>query len=73
MFGIARRTGTPSERCRSICAVGTAAATESTVCSGVSSPPTSPSSTSKSCGLTAITMKDAPLTASAFASVVSTP
>ena len=33
-FGIARTTGTPSARRASICAVGIAAATESTVCSG---------------------------------------
>ena len=73
VFGIARSTGTPSVRCFSICAVGIAAATESTVWSGESSPPISPSSTSKSCGLTAITMNAAPATASAFESVVSTP
>jgi hypothetical protein len=72
-FGIARRTGTPSVRRASICEVGIAAATESTVWSAVRSPPTSPSSTSKSCGLTAITMNPAPETASAFESVVSTP
>ena len=34
VFGIARTTGTPSATCRSILAVGIAAATESTVCSG---------------------------------------
>ena len=31
VFGIARRTGTPAERWRSICDVGIAAAIESTV------------------------------------------
>ena len=70
VFGIARSTGTPSFRCFSICAVGIAAATESTVWSDEMIPPTSPSSTSKSCGLTAITMKAAPETASLFESVV---
>ena len=54
VFGIARTTGTPSASRRSIAAVGIAAATESTVCSGVSSPPISPSKASMSCGLTEI-------------------
>src|SRR5262245_14551444 len=73
VFGIARSTGTPSERCFSIWAVGIAAATERTVCSAVRRLPTSPSRTSKSCGLTAMTTKPAPETASVFESVVSTP
>ena len=47
-------------RRRSIAAVGIAAAIESTVCSGVSRPPISPSSVSMSCGLTAITTSAAP-------------
>ena len=47
--------------------------TDSTVCSGVSSPPISPSSTSKSCGFTASTTTPAPRTASGFESVACTP
>ena len=58
---------------RSIAAVGTAAAIERTTWSGESSPPISPSSTSKSCGLTAITTTPAPVTASAFERVAVTP
>src|SRR5262249_32988861 len=72
-FGIARTTGTPFARRASICDVGIAAATESTVCSGVINPPTSPSRTSKSCGFTAITIKPASPTALALSSVPSTP
>src|SRR6185437_4835841 len=44
-----------------------------TVCSGSSRPPISPSSTSKSWGLTAITTSAAPAIASAFESVAVTP
>src|SRR5689334_1347125 len=72
-FGIARTTGTPGARRASICAVVIAAATERTVCSVVSSPPISPSRTSKSCGLTATTTRPAPATASALESVDRTP
>src|SRR5580765_4631401 len=72
-FGIARTTGTPSAIWRSIAAVGIAAATESTVCSGVRTPPISPSRASKSCGLTAITTSAASVTASAFESVTRMP
>ena len=54
-FGIARTTGTPGAMRASTCAVGIAAAMESTVCSGVSSGPTSASSASMSCGFTATT------------------
>src|SRR5436189_3884705 len=72
-FGIARTTGTPGAIRPSIAEVGIAAATESTVCSGVSRPPISPSRASKSCGLTAITTSAAPATASAFDVVASTP
>src|SRR5580765_3156339 len=72
-FGIARTTGTPSAIWRSIAAVGIAAATESTVCSGVRTPPISPSNVSKSCGLTAMTTSAAPATASAFESVTRMP
>ena len=50
-----------------------AAATERTVCSGVSAGPISPSSVSKSWGLTATTTSPAPETASALESVASTP
>src|SRR5580765_1389265 len=72
-FGIARTTGTPSATWRSIAAVGIAAATESTVCSGVSTPPISPRRASKSCGLTAITTSAEPATADALSSVTSIP
>src|SRR6266542_675792 len=72
-LGMARTTGTPSVIRPSIAEVGIAAATDSTVCSGVSRPPTSPSSTSKSCGLTEITTSVAPATASAFDVVARTP
>src|SRR5579884_4412403 len=72
-FGIARTTGTPSARCRSIVAVGIAAATESTVCAGVSRWPISPSSVSMSCGFTASTTTSAPLIAAALSVVASTP
>src|SRR4051795_89141 len=72
-FGIARTPGTPSAICRSIAAVGIAATTESTVCSGVRTPPISPSNVWKSCGLTAITTSVAPATASVFESVTSIP
>src|SRR5438034_915120 len=65
-FGIERTTGTPEPIRLSIADVGIAAATDSTVCSGVSRPPISPSRTSKSCGLTAITTSAAPAIASAF-------
>ena len=41
VFGIARTTGTPSASCASIAAVEMAAATESTVCFGVSDEPIS--------------------------------
>ena len=73
VFGIARTTGTPAASCRSIAAVGIAAAIESTVCSGGSRPPTSPSSASMSCGLTAMTTSAAPAAASAFESVAAMP
>src|SRR4051794_10880451 len=72
-FGIARTTGTSAAICRSITAVGIAAATESTVCRGASSWPSSASSASMSWGLTAITTTSAPRTASALAVVASTP
>ena len=73
VFGIARTTGTPLPRWRSIVAVGIAAAIESTVCSGWISGPISPSSASMSCGLTAITTSAAPAAASAFERVTSIP
>src|SRR5439155_11160837 len=60
-------------RCRSIVAVVIAAATESTVCAGVSRWPISPSSVSMSCGLTATTTTSAPLIAAALSVVASTP
>src|SRR5581483_8548349 len=72
-FGIARTTGTPSASRASIRAVRIAAATDSTVWSGLSSGPISPSSGSKSCGLTASTTRPAPAAASPFASVASIP
>ncbi len=72
-FGIARTTGTPSASRDSICAVGIAAATESTVCSLETDGAISPSSAGKSWGLTASTMMSAPATASPFDSVASTP
>ena len=72
-FGIARTTGTPAAMPASIRAVRIAAATERTVCSGVSSGPISPSSVSMSCGFTAITTSPAPATASPFESVASIP
>src|SRR6266508_3966503 len=72
-LGMARTTGTPCDTRRSIAAVGMAAATDSTVCSGESSDPISPSSVSKSWGLTAITTTPAPATASVFESVASMP
>src|SRR5829696_5542546 len=64
VFGIARRTGTPGGTRSSIADVGTAAAIESTVWSVDRIPPISPSSGSKSCGLTAMTTIPAPATAS---------
>ena len=73
VFGIARTTGTPSPRWRSIAAVGIAAAIERTVCSGWISGPISPSSVSMSCGLTAITTSAAPAAASEFESVTCMP
>ncbi len=73
VFGIARTTGTLSVRCRSIAAVGIAAAIVSTVCSGWISGPISPRRVSMSCGLTAITTRAAPATASAFDRVASMP
>src|SRR4051812_33791714 len=72
-FGIARTTGTLGPRCFSIVAVVIAAATEITVCSAVSRCPTSPSRISMSCGLTASTTTSAPLIASGFDVVASTP
>jgi hypothetical protein len=72
-FGIARTTGTPGAIRPSIAEVGIAAATERTVCSGVSSPPISPSSPSKSWGFTAMTTSVEPATASAFDVVARTP
>ena len=61
-------TGTPGARCPlDHEAVGIAAATERTVCSGCDPEwPTSPSRASMSCGLTAITTSAAPATASSF-------
>ena len=73
VFGIARTTGTPGARCRSSAAVGIAAAIESTVCSGCTSVPISPSRVSMSCGFTAITTRAAPAAASAFERVAATP
>src|SRR5438552_6721868 len=72
-FGIARQTGTSGASRASIRAVGTAAATDNTVCSSESSPPISPSSESMSCGFTVMTTSAAPTTASAFERVASTP
>src|SRR6266545_1711285 len=72
-LGMARTTGTPCATRLSIAAVGMAAATDSTVCSGESDEPISASSVSKSWGLTAITTTPAPATASAFESVASIP
>src|SRR5581483_7182038 len=72
-FGIARTTGTSAARCRSIAAVGIAAATDSTVCVPSSRWPTSPRSVSRSCGLTASTTTSAPLIAAALSVVASTP
>ncbi len=72
-FGIARTTGTPEAKWRSIAAVGIAAAIESTVCSGWISGPISPSSVSMSWGLTATTTSAAPAAASAFDSVTAIP
>jgi hypothetical protein len=46
---------------------------ESTVCSGATRPPTSPSSVSMSCGFTASTTSAEPATAWAFDRVASTP
>ena len=73
VFGIARTTGTPAESRLSMRAVGIAAATDSTVCSGRTSVPISPSRPSMSCGFTAITISAAPAAASWFESVASTP
>ena len=67
-FGIERTTGTPGAILLSMLEVGIAAATESTVCSGVRTLPISPRSVLKSCGLTAITTSSAPETASVFES-----
>ena len=50
-------------------AVGIAAAMERTVCSGPTAGAMSPSSTSMSCGFTAMTTSEAPATASALDSV----
>src|SRR5215212_8388403 len=72
-FGIARTTGTPSATSRSMTPVGIAAAIDSTVCRGERTWPTSASSASMSCGLTAITTTSASRTASAFAVVASMP
>jgi hypothetical protein len=52
---------------------GIAAAIDSTVCPGSTTGPMSESKAPMSWGLTAITMTSAPLTASAFESVVSIP
>ena len=68
-FGIARTTGTPAAIRLSIRAVGIAAATERTVCSGESCGPISPSNDSMSCGFTATTTSPAPAAASPFESV----
>src|SRR5829696_2064051 len=73
VFGIARRTGTPGATRSSIADVGTAAAIESTVWSVDRIPPISPSSGSKSCGLTAMTTIPAPATASVFEVVTRMP
>ena len=72
-FGIARTTGISPARWRSIVAVGMAAATESTVCSGDTWPVSSSSSVSMSCGFTDTTINPAPSIASAFESVTGTP
>jgi hypothetical protein len=72
VFGIARTTGTPDESRFSISEVGIAAAMESTVCSGRSRPPISPSRPSMSCGFTAMTTSAAPAAASWFESVAAT-
>ena len=73
VFGIARTTGTSADRCFSIAFVFTAAATESTVCSLVTTSPISCTSAGRSWGLTAITITAAPLTASRLDSLVVTP
>ena len=73
VFGIARTTGTPAARWRSIVAVGVAAATVRTVCSGVIAVPISPSSASMSCGLTATTTSAAPAAASTLLDVTCDP
>ena len=73
VFGIALTTGTPSPRRSSMSAVGMAATMETTVCSGVTAAPISPSRPSMSCGLTPRTTMSAPSTASALSSVVLTP
>src|SRR5439155_17392074 len=70
-FGIERTTGTDASMRCSIALVGTAAATERTVWLGASAGPTSPSSTSKSCGFTAITTSPAPSAALLFERVAS--
>src|SRR5256885_9504096 len=72
-FGIARTTGTPSAIRSSMYAVGMAAATETTVCSGVRRTPISASKASMSCGLTATTTIPAPAIAAALSAVASTP
>ena len=62
----------PSQTVLSIMAAIPTSAIESTVCSGETSSPISPSSGSKSCGLTASTTSALPETASGFESVAST-
>jgi hypothetical protein len=73
VFGIARTTGTPDARWRSIFAVGIAAAIESTVCSGEITVATLLSSASMSCGFTATTTSAAPAAASSLEVVVAIP
>ena len=68
-FGIERTTGTTRRGARSIAAVGIAAATERTVCSGVSAQPISPSRRVDVLRLDRDDDEPAPATASVFESV----
>ena len=73
VFGIARITGTPSGRRLSYQSVESAAATESSVCSGPSAGPISASSAAASCGLTATITSDAPAAAAALSASTGDP
>ena len=72
-FGIARTTRASGERWLSMNAVVTPAATETITWSEVTVPAISASTVEMSCGLTASTTSDAPVTASAFDDPASTP